>query len=79
MQRPEMPQRAERPFRHHVLMHGIGLAANLDRIKAEAKLGNETFVSRAPPAVVAQERARLDDFGQTLGRLRDQAAKLPAA
>jgi valyl-tRNA synthetase len=47
--------------------------------KAEAKLGNETFVSRAPPAVVAQERARLDDFGQTLGRLRDQAAKLPAA
>jgi valyl-tRNA synthetase len=47
--------------------------------KAQAKLGNETFVSRAPPAVVAQERARLDDFAQTLGRLRDQAAKLPAA
>ena len=48
-------------------------------IKAEAKLGNETFVSRAPAAVVAQERARLDDFAQALGRLRDQAVKLPAA
>jgi valyl-tRNA synthetase len=47
--------------------------------KAEAKLGNETFVARAPAAVVAQERARLDDFGQTLSRLRDQVAKLPAA
>ena len=47
--------------------------------KTQLKLGNETFVSRAPAAVVAQERARLDDFSQTLVRLRDQAAKLPAA
>ncbi|MBL8353238.1 MAG: valine--tRNA ligase [Delftia acidovorans] len=47
--------------------------------KAEAKLGNDSFVARAPAAVVAQERARLADFGQTLARLREQAARLPAA
>ena len=47
--------------------------------KAEAKLGNESFVARAPAAVVAQEKARVAEFGQTLARLRDQVAKLPAA
>ncbi|MDO9290668.1 MAG: valine--tRNA ligase [Hydrogenophaga sp.] len=47
--------------------------------KAHAKLGNESFVARAPAAVVAQERARVDDFTQTLQRLRDQLARLPAA
>ena len=48
-------------------------------VKAEAKLGNERFVARAPAAVVAQEKARMAEFGQTLARLRDQAAKLPVA
>ena len=47
--------------------------------KAQAKLGNESFVARAPAAVVAQERARVDDFTQTLLRLREQLARLPAA
>ncbi|MBQ0932172.1 valine--tRNA ligase [Ideonella alba] len=47
--------------------------------KAEAKLGNESFVARAPEAVVTQERQRLADFGQTLARLREQLTKLPAA
>ncbi|MDO8376535.1 MAG: class I tRNA ligase family protein, partial [Aquabacterium sp.] len=47
--------------------------------KAHAKLGNESFVARAPAAVVAQERARVDDFTQTLQRLRDQLSRLPAA
>ena len=45
-------------------------------VKAEAKLGNQSFVARAPDAVVAQERARLADFSQTIRRLEDQAARL---
>jgi valyl-tRNA synthetase len=44
--------------------------------KAEAKLGNQGFVARAPAAVVEQERQRLADFSQTLRRLKDQAARL---
>ena len=41
--------------------------------KAEVKLGNDSFVARAKPAVVEQERARLADFRQTVARLQDQA------
>jgi valyl-tRNA synthetase len=48
-------------------------------VKAEAKLGNESFVARAPEAVVAQERQRLADFGRSLVGLKDQLGKLPAA
>ncbi len=44
--------------------------------KAETKLGNDSFVARAPAAVVAQERERLAQFGQTLARLRDQLQRL---
>ncbi|MEW6097936.1 MAG: valine--tRNA ligase [Pseudomonadota bacterium] len=44
--------------------------------KAEAKLGNESFVSRAPANVVEQERQRLQEFGATLARLREQMARL---
>jgi len=44
--------------------------------KAEAKLGNDSFVARAPAAVVAQERQRLDDFKQALRRLEDQQGRL---
>ncbi|WP_396270918.1 valine--tRNA ligase [Ideonella sp.] len=47
--------------------------------KAEAKLGNESFVARAPAAVVEQERARLAEFSRTLDGLRGQLNKLPAA
>ncbi|MDP1532203.1 MAG: class I tRNA ligase family protein, partial [Rubrivivax sp.] len=46
--------------------------------KGEVKLGNASFVDRAPAAVVAQERQRLADFKQAEERLRAQRARLPA-
>ncbi|PXW94548.1 valyl-tRNA synthetase [Sphaerotilus hippei] len=47
-------------------------------VKANAKLGNESFVARAPAAVVEQERARLADFSATLAKLRQQLERLAA-
>ena len=44
--------------------------------KANAKLGNESFVARAPAQVVEQEKARLTAFGATLEKLREQFDKL---
>jgi valyl-tRNA synthetase len=45
--------------------------------KAQAKLGNEGFVARAPAQVVAQEKERVENFTATLGKLREQFDKLP--
>ncbi len=47
--------------------------------KAEGKLGNASFVERAPAAVVAQEKERLAGFGATLTKVREQYERLPAA
>jgi len=44
--------------------------------KAQAKLGNESFVARAPAAVIAQEKQRVEDFGATLARLQSQLKRL---
>ncbi len=44
--------------------------------KANASLANESFVARAPAAVVEQERQRLASIGATLGKVREQAARL---
>jgi valyl-tRNA synthetase len=47
--------------------------------KANAKLGNEGFVGRAPAAVVDQERKRVSEFTATVNRLRDQRARLESS
>ena len=46
--------------------------------KAQGKLSNESFVQRAPAKVVEQEKERVAQFGETLSRVREQLAKLPA-
>jgi valyl-tRNA synthetase len=45
--------------------------------KASVKLSNESFVAKAPPAVIEQESKRVDDFQQTMIKLKDQLARLP--
>jgi valyl-tRNA synthetase len=57
------------------------LSKEIARIEAEiakvnGKLGNESFVARAPAAVVAQENERLVNFSATIAKLREQFAKL---
>ena len=66
----------------------IDVAAELQRVnkeikrveaeiaKAEGSLGSESFVARAPQAVVDQMKQRLVDFKATLGQLRSQAERL---
>jgi valyl-tRNA synthetase len=44
--------------------------------KAQAKLGNESFVGRAPAAVVEQEKKRLADFVATVDKLKPQLERL---
>ena len=45
-------------------------------IKAKAKLGNESFVARAPAPVVELERKRLADFVATVDKLKPQLERL---
>ncbi len=45
-------------------------------VKVQTKLANEAFVSKVPPAVLAQEHKRLADFTATLGKLREQLQRL---
>ncbi|HEY4804607.1 MAG TPA: valine--tRNA ligase [Paraburkholderia sp.] len=46
--------------------------------KCKAKLGNDSFVAKAPPAVVEQEQKRLAEYQATLDKLTAQLARLPA-
>jgi len=46
--------------------------------KAQTRLATESFVARAPTAIVAQERERLAQFLATLQKVREEAARLPA-
>ncbi len=45
-------------------------------VKVNAKLANEAFVNKVPPAVLEQERKRLIDFTATLEKIREQLARL---
>ncbi len=45
-------------------------------VKVNAKLANESFVSKVPAAVLAQEQKRLGEFTATLERIRGQLARL---
>jgi valyl-tRNA synthetase len=45
-------------------------------VKAGARLSNEAFVAKAPPAVLAQEKTRMADFSATLEKLRAQLLRL---
>ncbi len=44
--------------------------------KANGKLNNESFVARAPVAVVEQEKARVAEFSASVEKLQSQLAKL---
>ena len=44
--------------------------------KAQNKLSNESFVARAPAAVVEQEKQRIEQFGETLAKVQSQRARL---
>ncbi|MEI7569855.1 MAG: hypothetical protein WCJ34_10470, partial [Alcaligenaceae bacterium] len=44
--------------------------------KAQSKLSNESFVARAPAAVVEQEKLRVEQFGDTVKQVQAQRAKL---
>ena len=45
-------------------------------VKVQAKLANETFVAKVPPAVLEQERKRLKEFTATLQKIREQLVRL---
>ena len=46
--------------------------------RTAAKLANPSFVDKAPEAVVAKERAKLEDARAAIGKLEDQLAKIRA-
>jgi valyl-tRNA synthetase len=81
-----------KPVDRHVVMLNIKvdpaaererLAKEIARIEAqiaqtEGKLANDSFVSRAPPKVVEEFRARLAEHRSILSKLKEQQEKLTA-
>ena len=51
-------------------------AIQIEVKKCEGKLGNASFVDRAPPEVVEQEKARLEEWKTRLGQLGEMLAAL---
>ena len=51
-------------------------AIQIEVKKCESKLGNASFVDRAPPEVVEQEKARLEEWKTKLGQLGEMLAAL---
>jgi valyl-tRNA synthetase len=61
----------------------LRLGKEIDRINAEiakanGKLNNESFVARAPEAVVIQEKQRLAEFESLIEKLKNQLNRLPS-
>jgi valyl-tRNA synthetase len=54
-------------------------AARKEVAQATAKLGNESFMAKAPEAVVATTRRRLADAGADIARLEGRLAALPSS
>lgn len=52
--------------------------ANGEIKRVQGKLGNESFVSKAPAAVIDKERAKLSEQEETLATLTQQRAKIAA-
>ncbi|WP_031816540.1 hypothetical protein, partial [Vibrio parahaemolyticus] len=46
--------------------------------RIEGKLGNEGFVAKAPEAVVAKEREKLEGYKETLAKLEEQKKTIAA-
>jgi valyl-tRNA synthetase len=61
----------------------VRLEKEISRLRGDvertaAKLANPSFVDKAPEAVVAKERAKLEDARTAIGKLEDQLAKIRA-
>jgi len=57
-------------------LHKERLRLEAEIAKAQAKLGNASFVERAPPLIVAQEKERLARFVATLEKIGEQLRNL---
>lgn len=49
-----------------------------DFSRTEGKLANENFVSKAPPAVIDKEKAKLDEFRLQMDKLKEQQQTIEA-